>query len=67
MIVYFPEHDIIVNTETMTTGEVIPTSDRYPQQRHVKLSFVDGDYVEFPPESSLHQVFTTLTERSSCD
>lgn len=64
MLVIFPTHDKIVNTETIDYVDVVGRTDKYTED-HVIIKFDGGNFLEFPPEVSLHEVFTTLTERSN--
>lgn len=64
MIAYFPLQDKIVNTETIEFAEQIGRTDRY-HESHVVIYFVGGSSLEFPPEVTLHEVYTTLNERST--
>lgn len=64
MLVIFPMQDKIVNTDAIDYVTVIGRTD-YEAEKHVIIKFHGGAFMEFPPEVSLHEVFTTLTERGS--
>lgn len=63
MLVIFPMHDKVVNTDAIDYVTLIGRTD-YQAEKHVIIKFRGGAFMEFPPEVSLHEVFTTLTERS---
>jgi hypothetical protein len=63
-LAYFHHHDKLVNTETINYVEVIGRTDNYHDD-HVIIKFDGGGFLEFPPEVSLHEVFTTLEERNT--
>lgn len=60
MFTYFPEYDIIINHATFTHAEVILTSDKYPDGKHVIVRFVGGSFVEFPPGVTVHEIYGRL-------
>ena len=64
MFTYFPEYDILISHATFTYAETISTSDKYPMQEHVIVRFVGGDYVEFPPDVTVNEIYNRL-ERST--
>ena len=61
MLVIFPTHDKIVNTETIDYVDVVGRTDKYAED-HVIIKFDGGNFLEFPPEVSLHEVYTKLNK-----
>jgi len=64
MLVHFPVQDKIVNTDTINYVEIIGRTDNYHDD-HVVIKFDGGNFLEFPPEVSLYEVYAQLIERSS--
>lgn len=60
MLVYFWEHNLLVNTSTITHVKVTGRTDRFTED-HVIIKFVDGSFVEFPPEITLQYVWNFLS------